>query len=206
MRDTRAKIMVQRQAIDAGHLDIQPYRSLLSKQRLRNAGLLPSEPGTVGGEFDIYYGMKELHSREGIAEGKSLIVSPTESYNGTDGWLDFEPVLEPAFITAAQTGSIGESFVQLEPCAVNDDCLILLPKQDSTVAKLVIVAAIIQAEKWRFNYGRKLTPARIAGFRIPDSSELEGWVNRRLANAKNVVVASLAPYAGKTATGWYGEH
>jgi hypothetical protein len=28
-----------------------------------------------------------------------------------------------------QTGIIGESLVQLEPCAVNDDCLVLLPKE-----------------------------------------------------------------------------
>lgn len=199
------EIMAQRKAIEAGRIEIRPYRSLLSKQRLRNAELLPSELGTVGGEFDIYYGMKELHSREGIAEGRSLIVSPTESYNGTDGWLDFEPVLEPAFITAAQTGSIGESFVQLEPCAVNDDCLVLLPKEDTAVAKLVIVAAIIQAEKWRFHYGRKLTPARIAGFRIPGSKELEEWVGQRLEDTKKVVTASLSPYAGGIATGWYEE-
>lgn len=197
------EIMEQRQAIEAGYIEIQPYRDILSKRRLRNAELLPSERGTIGGEFDLYYGMKELHSREGIAEGRSLIVSPTESYNGTDGWLDFDPVLEPPFITAAQTGSIGESFVQLEPCAVNDDCLVLLPKRDTAIAKLVIVAAIIQAEKWRFNYGRKLTPARIADFRIPASNEIEEWVRRRLHDTENVVTASLSPYAGGTETGWY---
>ena len=55
-----------------------------------NAAKLPSEHNTIGGAFDIYYGMKELHSRDGMADGKTLIISPTESYNGTDGWLDFD--------------------------------------------------------------------------------------------------------------------
>ena len=107
--------------------------------------------------FDIYYGMKELHSRDGMAEGQTLVVSPTESYNDTDGWLEFDTAIEPGFVTVAQTGSIGEAFVQLEPCAVNDDCLVLLPKiPDVGVARLVIAAAVLHAEKWRFNYGEEV--------------------------------------------------
>ena len=116
-----AEIVAQREAIEHGEIEMIPYRELLTHRRHANAARLPSQPGTIGGAFDIYYGMKELHSRDGIADGKTLIISPTESYNGTDGWLDFESAMEPGFVTAAQTGSIGEAFVQLEPCAVNDE-------------------------------------------------------------------------------------
>ncbi len=192
-----AEIMGQREAIDAGEIELRPYKELLTKRRIENAERLPQYRGTVGGAFDIYYGMKELHSRDGMAEGKTLIVSPTESYNGTDDWLEFDTAFEPGFVTVAQTGSIGEAFVQLEPCAVNDDCLVLLPKNKERVgiAKLVIVAAILHAEKWRFNYGRKLTPSRIAGFRIPESVPLEEWVEAKLANMRKIIAASLAPYS-----------
>jgi type I restriction enzyme M protein len=106
----------------------------------------------------------------------------------------------------AQTGSIGESFVQLEPCAVNDDCLVLLPKTPERVgvAKLVIAAAILHAEKWRFNYGRKLTPNRIARFRLPDSAPLEEWVEAKLVDMTKVIAASLAPYSDADETPcWY---
>lgn len=203
------EIMAQRKAIDSGEIVVRPYREMLSSQRLTNAKRLPKEKGTIGGSFDIYYGMKELHSRDGMAQGKTLIVSPTESYNGTDGWLEFETTIEPRFVTVAQTGSIGEAFVQLEPCAVNDDCLLLLPRGNefSSIAKLVIVAAILRAEKWRFNYGRKLTPERIAGFQLVGSAKLEAWVETKLFQMMDIVSACLSPYSGNNkTTSWYDKN
>ena len=191
-----AEIMAQRQAISTGEVEMHPYRDILPPTRLRNARALPAEAGTIGGAFDVYYGMKELHSREGIGPGKTLIISPTEEYNGTYGWLDFPVVLEPSFVTVAQTGSIGEAFVQMEPCAVNDDCLVLLPKGNDTadLVTLVLTAATLHAEKWRFNYGRKLTPARIANFVLPQSETLDEWVADKLEETMDVIAASLRPY------------
>ena len=188
------EIIAQREAIKEGDLVVEPYRKALSSIRLATAFKLPSEEGTIGGFFDIFYGMKELHSREGIAPGRSLIISPTEEYNGCYGWLGFRHLVEPPFITVASTGSIGEAFVQLEPCAVNDDCLILLPKKGQKVnlAQMFIVAATLQIEKWRFTYGRKLTPSRIAEFKI--STILESWVSEKLKALHSVIDASLAPY------------
>ena len=98
------------------------YEETLSERRIHNAESLPSVEGTIGGMFNIFYGMKELHSREGIPPGTSLIISPTEGYNGCYGWLDFSPISESPFVTVAQTGSIGEAFVQIEPCAETRTC------------------------------------------------------------------------------------
>ena len=67
-----AEIVSQRRAIKAGELIMRRYRDILPPTRLNNAMNLPGEPGTIGGVFDIYYGMKELHSREGIGPGKTL--------------------------------------------------------------------------------------------------------------------------------------
>lgn len=189
------EVVEQRRAIDAGDMTVQPYREMITGTRLANAETLPAEPDTIGGLFDIFYGMKELHSREGIAEGRSLVISPTEQYNGCYGWLEFPTLIAAPFVTVAQTGSIGEAFVQLEPCAVNDDCLILLPKTDRIVSlgELVLAAASLQAEKWRFTYGRKLTPSRITSFRMPPPT-LTTWVNTKLIDVKNVIAASLRPY------------
>lgn len=188
------EVVAQREAIADGEIRIDPYRDLLSGARISNAATLPSEDGTIGGAFDIFYGMKELHSRDGMVPGKTLIISPTEEYNGCYGWLDFPQVIEPPFVTVAQTGSIGEAFVQLEPCAVNDDCLVLLPKPGVGEATLVLAAATLHAEKWRFSYGRKLTPQRIAEFKLPDASTLTHWVEEKLIVTKDVISASLKPY------------
>lgn len=188
------EIVTQRRLIDTGELSVRSYREMITGTRLENAESIPAVAGTIGGMFDVFYGMKELHSREGIAPGPSLVISPTEEYNGCYGWLEFPTLIQPPFVTVAQTGSIGEAFVQLEPCAVNDDCLILLPKAGVSMAHLVLAAASLRSEKWRFTYGRKLTPPRIAAFLIPQSKELEGWVEGKLDDIEDVISASLAPY------------
>ena len=190
------EIVEQRRAIDEGDLSVKSYRDMITERRLSNAEALPVQQGTIGGLFDIFYGMKALHSREGIAPGRALVISPTEQYNGCYGWLEFPTLIKAPFVTVAQTGSIGESFVQVEHCAVNDDCLILLPKLDgkARTIDLVLAAACLQSEKWRFKYGRKLTPTRIAEFPVLTSDEMDEWVESKLDDIDDVISASLAPY------------
>jgi hypothetical protein len=143
-----------------------------------------------------------LHSRDGIPPGESLIISPTEQYNGTYGWLSFKTLIQPPFVTVAQTGSIGEAFVQTEPCGVNDDCLILLPKKGKrlSVAMLFIAAAVIRLEKWRFSYGRKLTPSRIAEYRFDVSGHLEAWAIERTGQWMAITEQVLSPYLSNAET------
>jgi predicted RNA methylase len=174
------EIGTQRRRIKNGELSMRPYRDMLSSLRKKNAASLSSKQGTLGEYFDLFYGQKELHSRDGIAPGESLIISPCEEYNGCYGWLLFDDLIKPPFVTVAQTGTIGEAFVQLEPCGVNDDCLILLPKDpDLPLACFFIAAAILRLEKWRFNYGRKLTPSRVTSFAMQRMPELEEWVESK---------------------------
>ncbi|MET3135581.1 type I restriction enzyme M protein [Oxalobacteraceae bacterium GrIS 1.11] len=154
-----AEVSMQRKLITSGELAASPYRDIITSARIKNAETSKAKNNTIGYYFDVVYGQKELHSRDGIPPGDSLIISPTEKYNGTYGWLKFDNLIQPSFITVAQTGSIGEAFVQTEPCGVNDDCLILLPKigLDIPESMLFIAAATIRLERWRFSYGRKLT-------------------------------------------------
>lgn len=191
-----SEISGQRKAIAEKRLVPRPYREMLSDLRLTNAAALPSGSGTIGGMFDVFYGQKELHSREGIAPGEALVISPTEAYNGCYGWLHFEKLLLPGFVTVAQTGSIGEAFVQLEPCAVNDDCLVLLPKPgvQVTSAHLIIAAATVRLEKWRFNYGRKLTPGRIAEFPLVIDPSLCASVTASMKKWSAIAENAIALY------------
>ena len=111
--------------------------------------------------------------------------------------VDFPDLLEAGIVTVAQTGSIGEAFVQLEPCAVNDDCLVLLPRRDGNAtrdAELLLAAATIRLEKWRFNYGRKLTPRRIAQFPFTYSAELLSWVHGEMEKWQRIAEAAVAVY------------
>jgi len=191
-----AEIIQQRRRINEGSLLVKPYRDMLTKKRLKNAEKLGDSSGAIGEFFDIYYGQKELHSREGLAPGDSLIISPTEEYNGCYGWLEYNHLQEPPFVTVAQTGTIGEAFVQLEACGVNDDCLVLLPKENKPLplASYFIAAATIRLESWRFSYGRKLTPSRICDFRMRRNSDLENWAATMWDNWKTVVDNALKIY------------
>ena len=192
-----AEVARQRREIQSKNLEVIAYRKRMGRRRILNALALPQELGTIGNLFDIFYGQKELHSREGIPPGDSLVVSPTEEYNGCYGWLSFEPLIQPPFVTVAQTGTIGEAFVQMEPCAVNDDCLILLPKEGKPLPTscLFIAAAIIRIERWRFSYGRKLTPSRICAFRMARMPEIEKWVDSNLQRWNEITEAAVKAYA-----------
>lgn len=191
-----SEVAAQRSKIRAGELQATPYTELIGQAKLTNAQALAKEPGTIGELFDIFYGQKELHSRDGIPPGESLVVSPTEEYNGCYGWLAFDTLIQAPFVTVAQTGTIGEAFVQLEPCGVNDDWLILLPKADTPlpVSCLFIAAALIRLERWRFSYGRKLTPSRICNFRMSRMPALESWVDAQLSRWQGIIEAAVDAY------------
>ena len=191
-----SQVATQRDRIKHEELHATAYRELIGATRLINAQTLPKEPGTIGELFDIFYGQKELHSRDGIPVGDTLVISPTEAFNGCYGWLVFDKLIQAPFVTVAQTGTIGEAFVQMEPCGVNDDCLVLLPKEGTSlpVATLFIAAALIRLERWRFSYGRKLTPARISNFRMSRMPDLESWVDAQLSRWKGIIEATVEAY------------
>lgn len=192
-----SEVANQRSKLAPGELRAAPYTELIGSARLANAQALPKEAGTIGELFDIFYGQKELHSREGILPGDSLVVSPTEEYNGCYGWLSFENLIQAPFVTVAQTGTIGEAFVQMEACGVNDDCLLLLPKYASNLplSCLFIAAALIRLERWRFSYGRKLTPSRICSFHMSRMPHLESWVDDQLEKWKKITEAAVSSYS-----------
>ena len=188
------EIIRQRRAIQSGEIRCSNYRDVVTELKRRNAEAISGNFHEVGGMFDIFYGLQQIESRDGIPPGKTLIVSPTEEYNGCYGWLEFELVLDPPFITVARTGSIGETFVHIEPCAPNSDCLILLPREEMSVPDLFLAASAIRSEKWRYNYGRKVTPKRLAQVKVPHSAEVRNYASGLYESFLGVISASLAPY------------
>lgn len=190
------EVLMQRNAIASGDIAQVDYRTNVTKKRRSNAAEITGAEDEIGGRFDIYYGLGEIESRRGIPDGRTLIISPTEQYNGCYGWLDFHTVLEPPFITVARTGSIGEAFVHLEPCAPNSDCLVLLPRRNewADVSELILAASTIRLEKWRFNYGRKITPKRIGTIKLPQSDDLRDRTSALYKRVAKVIAATLDIY------------
>jgi hypothetical protein len=143
-------------------------------------------PSTIGAYFDIVYGLKTLHNKEGLLPGRSLVISSSGMDNGCYGFFDFDGILQPGFVTVPSTGSIAVAHVHEWPCGVTDDCLLLLPKEGVRHAMLYVAAAVVRNERWRFSYGRKATPARIAHFPLPHDGELLDRIDEYLDRASRV--------------------
>ena len=194
------EVIEQRRAIRDGEIEERNYLDFVSRRKRTNAERRKGEGDEIGGRFDILYGLGEVESRADIPSGRTLVVSPTEQYNGCDGWYDFNTVLEPPFITVARTGSIGEAFVHIEPVAPNSDCLVLLPRRQewASVPELILAASAIREERWRYNYGRKITPDRIASVKISHSDGVSIHTSDLWTKFEYVIRASLSPYVETT--------
>lgn len=173
-------------AISSQRVNPRPYGELT--QRPAHGS---STPDSIGSMFDVYYGQRELHSKEHLIAGESLIISSKGTDNGCYGFFDFQDVITAPFVTVPSTGSIGEANVQTWPCGVTDDCLLLIPKDGTTAEDSWIAAATVRLERWRFNYGRKITPARIVNFRLRRDSQIHSFVNRWLTAAVRPVAQEL---------------
>lgn len=174
-------------ALHAAELVTLNVESPIDLRKARRATPLGTpRPTTIGQYFEIRYGQKALHSKEGLLPGQSLVISSSGMDNGCYGFFDFEGVLAPPFVTVPSTGSIAIAHVQEWPCGVTDDCLLLSPKEGTPHAMLYVAAAAIRNEKWRFSYGRKATPARIADFPLPHDGALVERVTDYLLRAARV--------------------
>jgi len=168
------------QAVARGEITPTPYETL--------KGLKPADPGpqTVGGYFHITYGQGELENKRGLQPGPALVISSSGIDNGCYGFFDFENLIAPPFASVPRTGSIGMAHVQEWPCGVTSDCLILTPKSGVPPELLYIASAVIRSEAWRYNYGMKITPERIADYPIPVDDEILGEITRGLKTGKQI--------------------
>ncbi|HEX9916179.1 MAG TPA: restriction endonuclease subunit S [candidate division Zixibacteria bacterium] len=112
--------------------------------------------------FYIQYGDKNFTNKSYLDEGTTLLIASQGVDNGGYGFFDIKERFHAPIITVPRTGSIGFAFVQLNPCAVTDDCMVLTPKRKMSIEYLFYISAIIRRSKWRFNYGRKITPRRLS--------------------------------------------
>lgn len=126
---------------------------------------------TINRLFEINYGQKEYHSKENLDPGDMLLISSQGADNGCYGFFDIPPKYRPPIITIPSTGSIGEASVQTFNSCVNDDCLVLEPKQSLPIDYLFYIAARVRIERWRYSYGRKITPYRIGKLEVEDMEE-----------------------------------
>ena len=172
-------------AIGDGTLKLQPPRK---------ARELLVEPNTIGAFFNISYGQKELHNKDSLERGRTLVISSSGMDNGCYGFFEFDKPICPPFVAVPSTGSIGEATVQEFGCGLVDDCLLLSPKRDTPIEALYVAAAVLRHEKWRFDYGRKMTPQRIAGFPLDLDADLLAEITEQRRRALDVERQALVAF------------
>ncbi|MBN1184018.1 MAG: restriction endonuclease subunit S [Bacteroidales bacterium] len=116
--------------------------------------------------FTIKYGDHTLNNKENLGEGNTVVISSQGIDNGCYGFFDVLAKYQPPIISVPRTGSIAEAFVQLHQCNIDDNCLVLKPKEELPIDYLFYVASAIRFEKWRYLYGRQVTPYRIGKLEV----------------------------------------
>ncbi len=125
--------------------------------------------------------------------GSTPYVAASSENNGVTAYIDAEPTQKPNTLTIARNGSVGSTFYQLKPyCASPDDVRILTPRFDMNVYIGLFIKTIIEREKFRYAYGRKLGTKRIENMIVklpstpdnkPDFSFMESYTKRLNVNA-----------------------
>lgn len=123
---------------------------------------------TIGQLFKIEYGQKEYHNKEWLegTEGKNILISSKGDDSGIFGFFDIDNYYKAPVITVPSTGTVGQAFVQDEDCSVDDNCLVLIPQKKLSQEELFQIAFQIRLNKWKYRYGRQITPERLATQKI----------------------------------------
>lgn len=99
-------------------------------------------------------------------KGSTPVVKSQGTGNGVIGFFDISPNYSDV-ISVARTGSVGASFFHDYPCYITDDCMVVIPKQKLSHKQMLIYATYIERNSGKYNYSRKITPARLKGTEIP---------------------------------------
>jgi hypothetical protein len=118
--------------------------------------------------------------------GNTAYVASSSENNGVTSYINAEPSQSANTLTIARNGSIGSTFFHAKPyCASPDDVRILTPRFNITHYTALFIKTIIENEKYKYAYGRKLGTARIKNMKIklpvnsnnkPDFEYMENFI------------------------------
>ncbi len=120
--------------------------------------------------FDVKYG-DAFTKVQDYPKGSTPVVKSQGAGNGVIGFFDISPNYSEV-ISVARTGSVGASFFHDYPCFITDDCMVVIPKQRLSHKQMFIYATYIERNSGKYNYSRKITPARLKGTAIPQPDSL----------------------------------
>lgn len=123
--------------------------------------------------FNIEYGQHEYTNKSNLEIGDVPVISSKSTNNGVHGYYNVKSKYKNV-VSVPRTGSICEATYQGKNCCVDDNCLVLTPKNKEISQRFMFWAVLlIRREKWRYFYGRQVTPTRLGELEIPNPPD---WV------------------------------
>ncbi len=118
---------------------------------------------------EIEYGQREYHSKVFLEDehGSIPLISSGASDNGFFGRFNIRPRYKNV-ISVASTGSVGWAFYHGYDCCIDDNCLVLSPREKLSDEKMLYLTLLINKDRYRYMYGRQVTPKRIGNIDLPD--------------------------------------
>ena len=112
--------------------------------------------------FKIEYGQREYHSKAFLEDehGPTPLISSGASNDGFFGRFNIKPKYKNV-ISVASTGSVGWAFYHGYDCCIDDNCLVLVPNDRLSDEKMLFLTLLINKDRYRYMYGRQVTPKRI---------------------------------------------
>lgn len=119
--------------------------------------------------FQIEYGQREYHSKAFLEDehGSIALISSGANNNGFFGRFNIKPKYKNV-VSIASTGSVGWAFYHGYDCCIDDNCLVLLPKNKLSEEKMLYLTLLINKDRYRYMYGRQVTPKRVGDIELPD--------------------------------------
>lgn len=112
--------------------------------------------------FEVKYGINidliQCEITDEFDENSVNYVSRTSSNNGVSARVKIIDGIQPqhsGVITCAGGGSVLSTFLQKEPFYSGRDLYLLIPKFDMSTESKLFCITVIEANKYRFNYGRQ---------------------------------------------------
>lgn len=133
--------------------------------------------------FDLVKLFDVCSTRDGLISdfslgGETPYITSSESNNGATSFVQEESSFGANTITANRGGSVGYFFYQpINYSATPVDVRVLKPKFELNPFYAMFIITILQMEKYRFNYSRKMGTDRLREFRIklPEKNGEPDW-------------------------------
>jgi len=147
--------------------------------------------------FDVWYGVNlELVNCE-QAENGIPFVSRQATENGIAGYvtpIDIVPN-PPHTLSIAGSGNVLSTFYHDYEYYSGRDVYIAKPKQTMTQEQMLFYAYVIEANKYRYNYGRQANKT-LRNILVPAVDELPGYVNEYRLDKIVHLVQSIFSHSG----------